>query len=206
MDVSDLIITTGHDAHDDLQSRRKAIAAAEPVVVQGLGLTAMDVLAEPTQGRAGCHRLALVSSAAGTPSLAGRVAGFRQAALAAGLAIEERCLGATSYQTGLEIGTELLSGATPPDGIFCVTDLLACGVLDAARRRFGLAVPEALSVIGFDDIAQAGWESYALNTFAQPTAEIVAKAVEWLTTPESDTRMVQLPVRMVWRKSVRLPA
>ncbi|WP_339110069.1 substrate-binding domain-containing protein [Thioclava sp. GXIMD4216] len=102
-----------------------------------------------TLRRAGCHRLALVYSAAGTPSLAGRVAGFRQAAL---------------------------------------------------------AVPEALSVIGFDDIAQAGWESYALNTFAQPTAEIVAKAVEWLTTPESDTRMVQLPVRMVWRKSVRLPA
>ncbi|WP_102227076.1 LacI family DNA-binding transcriptional regulator [Acidimangrovimonas sediminis] len=165
------------------------------------GVTAFNTLR-----RAGCAALALVSSAAGTPSLAGRIAGFRHAAEAAGVTIQERSTGATSYQTGLEIGTDLLSSTTPPDGIFCVTDLLACGVLDAARCRFGLGVPADLSVIGFDDIAQAGWESYALNTFAQPTGEIAATAIDWLSDPDGETRVVQLPVRMVWRKSVRVPA
>ena len=55
VDVSDLIVTTGHGANDDLHSQMNAISAADQVVVQGLGLTAMDVLADLTQGRGGHH-------------------------------------------------------------------------------------------------------------------------------------------------------
>ncbi|WP_282077540.1 FAD/NAD(P)-binding protein [Epibacterium ulvae] len=55
VDVSDLIVTTGHDASDDLHRQMNAIVATDQVAVQGLGLTAMDVLAELTQGRGGHH-------------------------------------------------------------------------------------------------------------------------------------------------------
>ena len=73
---------------------------------------------------------------------------------------------------GFEAGRQLLSGSGRPDAAFCVTDLLACGFMDAARREFGLDVPADLCVIGFDDIEQAGWASYDLTTFRQPIGAI----------------------------------
>ncbi len=66
----------------------------------------------------------------------------------------------------------LLSGSDRPDGAFCVTDLLACGFMDAARFEFGIDIPGDLCVIGFDDIDQAGWSSYALTTFRQPVEDM----------------------------------
>jgi DNA-binding LacI/PurR family transcriptional regulator len=155
---------------------------------------------------AGCRRIALATSRAGTPSLAAREAGFRAAAAEAGTEIITEALGATSYLTGIDLGTQLLAGGDRPDGIFCTTDLLACGVIDAARHRFGIAVPEALSVIGFDDIQQARWEGYALTTFRQPVEDMAERAVAWLLAPESDDTVADagpLPARMIWRGSVR---
>lgn len=153
---------------------------------------------------AGCRRPALASSEAGTPSLIARETGFRDAVRAAGLPVIEERLGVTSYRTGLALGTRLIARADRPDGIFCTTDLMACGVMDAARFRFGVAIPEALSVIGFDDIAQAGWESYDLTSFAQPIDKIADAAVEWLQSPpESAAARITLSADLVWRKSVR---
>ncbi|WP_228461852.1 substrate-binding domain-containing protein [Paracoccus liaowanqingii] len=67
--------------------------------------------------------------------------------------------GPAHEDTGLALGTQLLTGADPPDGVFCIIDLLAFGVMDAAHHRFGQRVPQNLSVIGFDDIPKFGWEA-----------------------------------------------
>ena len=48
--------------------------------------------------------------------------------------------------------------ATPPDAIFCGNDQIARGVVDALRER-GIAVPDAVSVVGFDN-----WEIVAAAT------------------------------------------
>jgi DNA-binding LacI/PurR family transcriptional regulator len=153
---------------------------------------------------AGCKRLAFASSKAGTPSLEDRATGFRAAAVEAGVSIVEAASGMTSYQTGLDVGTRLLTAAERPDGIFCATDLIACGVIDAARQRFKLRVPEDISVIGFDDIEQAAWESYNLTTFRQPLGEIAEAAVSYLSEAPSDTpHTVSIPSQMVWRGSIR---
>ena len=123
--------------------------------------------------------------------------------------IEER-FGATSYDTGLELGMSLLTRRDRPDGIFCTTDLMACGVLDAARWRLGLRIPEELSVIGFDGIPQAGWEGYDLTTFRQPIEEIAEKTVAWLSTPAAAParqEVLSLTARLLVRNSVRrIPA
>ncbi|MCR8726080.1 LacI family DNA-binding transcriptional regulator [Frigidibacter sp. ROC022] len=155
---------------------------------------------------AGCKRLALATSQAGTPSLAGREEGFKAAASEAGVDLTVAALGMTSYQTGLDLGTQLMARPDRPDGVFCTTDLLACGVLDAARHRFGFQVPHELSVIGFDDIEEARWESYALTTFAQPVEGIADAAVDWLKhaeDPKESATTVSLPARMIWRGTVR---
>ncbi len=153
---------------------------------------------------AGCRRLALASSEAGTPSLIARESGFRDAVRAAGLDLVEERIGVTSYRTGLELGTRLMARADRPDGVFCTTDLMACGLMDAARFRFGVEIPRALSVIGFDDIAQAGWESYALTSFGQPIDKIAGAAADWLQNPvETAAARITLSASLVWRNSVR---
>ncbi len=154
--------------------------------------------------RAGCTRPALATSGAATASLAARARGYLAALAAEGVAPIEAAHGPTGYETGLALGTDLLTRAERPDGIFCVTDLIAFGVIDAARHRFGLGVPEDLSVIGFDDVPQAGWEAYGLTTFAQPVSAIAEACVAWLSRPDSDDSldMVCLSAKMVWRHTV----
>lgn len=155
----------------------------------------------------GCTRPALATSAPATTSLAARADGFLAALQEHGIMPIIAAQGPTNYDTGLALGTQLLTGAEPPDGVFCVTDLLACGVMDAARHRFGLRIPQDLSVIGFDDIPQAGWEAYGLTTFAQPINGIADACVAWLSRPTEGNAVetVHLSAQMIWRKSVRVP-
>ncbi|WP_295814595.1 substrate-binding domain-containing protein, partial [uncultured Nitratireductor sp.] len=113
--------------------------------------------------------------------------------------------GPTGYESGLTLGERLLVRPERPDAVFCTTDLIACGVMDAARHRFSLSIPRDLSVIGFDDIPQAGWDAYQLTTFGQPIHGIASAAIDWLADGErgDEPRIVHLTAPMAWRKSVR---
>jgi len=157
--------------------------------------------------RAGCQRIAVVSSTNGTPSLVAREQAFEAAAKRAGLEIRIVRPGPTSYQTGFAAGHILLSGSDRPEAAFCVTDLIACGFMDAARYEFGLDIPRELCVIGFDDIEQAGWSSYALTTFRQPVEEMAEHIMQLIGDPvaaEAATGEKALFRALpVWRRSVR---
>jgi DNA-binding LacI/PurR family transcriptional regulator len=156
--------------------------------------------------RAGCERLAVVSSLAGTPSLVARTKGFQAAAAEAGLKVTVTATGPTSYASGFEAGRVLLSGSDRPQAAFCVTDLLACGFMDAARFEFGLSVPQEICVIGFDNIEQAGWASYNLTTFKQPIDQIADHIMRLLAEPgdsASDDGTACFQAVPVWRRSVR---
>jgi len=154
---------------------------------------------------AGCNRLALVNSEAGTPSLMARERAFVECADERGIAVTVTRNGRTSYEAGVLGARRLFSGGERPDGAFCVTDLLACGFMDAARYEFGLAIPDQLSVVGFDDIEQAGWASYRLTTFSPDVAALVARVVELATmaggTGESHRDLIEVP--LVRRDTVR---
>jgi DNA-binding LacI/PurR family transcriptional regulator len=154
--------------------------------------------------RAGCRRLAVVTSAAGTPSLIDREQSFTAMAAEAGLEPIVWRSGRTSYETGAAGARTLLAGIDRPDAAFCVTDLIACGFMDCARHEFGLAIPEDLCVMGFDDIDQAGWASYRLTTFSPPVDRIAARVVELVTADRAGVpgkSVFEAPV--VWRSSVR---
>ena len=94
-------------------------------------------------------------------------------------------------RTGGNTVRPLLAGPDRPDAAFCVTDLIACGFMDAARHEFGLSVPDELSVIGFDDIEQASWLSYRLTSFSPPVEELAAAVVDHHCREVSD---LSLPV------------
>lgn len=153
--------------------------------------------------RCGCRRIALVSSTAGTPSLVAREEAFAVAAAEQGIACSVVRAGPTGYAAGFEAGRQALSGSLRPDAAFCVTDLLACGFMDAAVRVFGLAIPDELCVIGFDDIEQAGWAAYDLTTFRQPVDEMADRIIDLLTAPDVEGAACRFPATPIWRNSVR---
>jgi DNA-binding LacI/PurR family transcriptional regulator len=158
--------------------------------------------------RAGCRKFALANSEAGTPSLMAREKGFVAAARTHGLDVIVERYGWTSYESGRVLAQRLLTQSQRPDAVFCATDLLACGFMDAARNQFSLSVPNQLCVAGFDDIEQASWASYQLTTFAQPLATIAQEAVLWLDSKEGANSQgrahaIRLHADLVWRGSVR---
>ncbi|MEZ5832363.1 MAG: substrate-binding domain-containing protein [Dongiaceae bacterium] len=156
--------------------------------------------------RAGCQRLAVVSSEAGTASLVAREAAFRALADEQGLDTIVTRKGRTSYESGADGARALLAGSKRPDGVFCTTDLIACGFMDVARHEFRLLVPEQLCVIGFDDIEPASWGSYRLTTFAPPIDRLAARVVELVTVGGESSRdggRTTLEADFVWRDTVR---
>lgn len=86
-----------------------------------------------------------------------------------------------TYGGGLRAGLDLLAHPDRPDAVFCGNDASAFGVIDAARHRLGLRVPEDVAVIGFDDVPMAGWAGYDLSTVRNPVDDIVSAAVDLLT-------------------------
>jgi DNA-binding LacI/PurR family transcriptional regulator len=155
---------------------------------------------------AGCRRLALVSSAARTASLVGRIDAFRTRATEAGVSLSLWQDGPTDYRTGQEAALAMLAD-NRIDGVFCVTDLLALGFLDAARANRARRVPDDLSVIGFDDIPQAAWTAYRLTTFRQPVGDLTRAVIETIKRrsqePGSPRGLVTVPVSLVVRSTVR---
>ena len=151
--------------------------------------------------RAGCSNIALVSRAARTPSLLAREEFFTQFLSEHGIKLQIWRGASTTYETGQQAMRELLVGLNPPDGVFFINDLMACGGIDTARREFKRRLPEDLCILGFDDIAQAAWAGYDLTTFAQPCSEIAAAVVQNLSN--AAPARLTLTARPVWRGTMR---
>lgn len=152
--------------------------------------------------RAGCRRVTVVASTTGTPSLEARARLFLERAAHEGLEATILPAGPATYATGAKAARLILGRDGRPDGVFCVTDLVACGFLDVARRDMGLIVPDELCVLGFDDIPQAAWHGYDLTTFRQPLDDIADLAAALVT---GDRRRGNFHLTAVphWRGTVR---
>jgi LacI family transcriptional regulator, repressor for deo operon, udp, cdd, tsx, nupC, and nupG len=100
-----------------------------------------------------------------------------------------------SVEGGQAAGSALLDrGCT---GIVCGSDLMALGVIRAARAR-GLAVPRDISVVGFDDSPLIAFTDPPLTTVRQPVTAMSAAAVRALLeeiagTPAPTTEFVFQP-------------
>ncbi|WP_402371529.1 LacI family DNA-binding transcriptional regulator [Isoptericola rhizosphaerae] len=137
-----------------------------------------------------------------------RLSGFRAAMDAAGLSVPDGFVvsGDFHHEDGLERGRELLGGERRPTAIFAGSDLQAFGVYEAARER-GVAIPEELSVVGFDDIRPAAWAGPPLTTVRAQLTEMADAATRLVlrmrreTTPER----IELATRLIVRSSTAGP-
>ncbi|WP_334183725.1 LacI family DNA-binding transcriptional regulator [Novosphingobium sp.] len=156
----------------------------------------------------GHRRIGFVQGPLSHSASARREEGFRAAMAAAGLAVDETCVmrGDFTSRSGMELGEHLLALSDRPTAVFAANDDMALGVLITAMK-LGIAVPENLSVCGFDDApsSRAAWPQ--LTTVRQPKAEMATAAVDILVDPEfrrkagGEGSHLMLPHEMVVRGS-----
>ncbi len=98
-----------------------------------------------------------------------------------GLALDESLVIRSPYSRtgGADAMRQMLSLPHPPTAVLAGNDILAIGALLAAQAA-GLAVPDALSIIGIDDIYAAATTSPPLTTVAKPKYEIGVQAANLL--------------------------
>jgi LacI family repressor for deo operon, udp, cdd, tsx, nupC, and nupG len=99
-----------------------------------------------------------------------RELGYRLAIEKAGIEFDPTLVanGNFSVQGGVDATRDLLRQADPPTAIFGLSDEMAAGAIQASREG-GLAVPEVLSIMGFDDHPFS--VTMGLSTVRQPVDE-----------------------------------
>ena len=160
-------------------------------------------LAAETLIAGGARRPAVMAATAISYTARCRVGAFLAHCRALGVAADVVSVTINDYTHGFE-GAGQLNG-TGIDGLFCVNDYMACGVIDRLRQERPRRGARPVRIIGHDDIAQASWGAYRLTTFLQPCDLQAGQAIDLLTSrmaaPALPARLETTPVTLVTRKS-----
>jgi LacI family transcriptional regulator len=116
-------------------------------------------------------------------SMGERLAGYRSALAAHGLASDDALVHIEPRgrrQDGADAIGRLLTLPEPPTAVFAASDYRAVGALEALREQ-GMRVPDSLSVVGFDDLQEAAAAAPPLTTVRNPLYESGRLAVEMLS-------------------------
>ncbi|WP_129706008.1 LacI family DNA-binding transcriptional regulator [Priestia megaterium] len=109
-----------------------------------------------------------------------------------------------SIQKGYESAKQIFSMKEKVTAIFACNDLLAIGVMQAAKE-FKIDVPQDLSVIGFDNTVLSTTITPMLTTVAQPTKEMAVNVVDLLVRemkyPAMHKEHLLLEPKLIVRKS-----
>jgi DNA-binding LacI/PurR family transcriptional regulator len=100
-----------------------------------------------------------------------RTAGYAAALASQRIRVDKTLIvdGGFTIEGGRRAGRRLLGSANPPTAIFCMSDEMAFGVLQACRE-LGVSVPGDFSVIGFDDHSVSA--AVGLSTIRQPVRQM----------------------------------
>jgi DNA-binding LacI/PurR family transcriptional regulator len=110
--------------------------------------------------------------------------------------------GGLTEDDGATAARALLASGDPPTAISAFNDRSATGVLDVLYRA-GVAVPERISVVGYDDDRLARLTHVNLTTVAQDTEQIstlaVGRAIARLDGGPVAQRELVTPPRLIVR-------
>ena len=98
----------------------------------------------------------------------------------------------------------LFAAARPPTAILAMSDRIALFAVQWLARR-GYAVPDDVSVIGFDGVPEAATAVPGLTTMAQPLAEIARRAVAAILEDAAPAQQEALDVTLIVRGSTAPP-
>lgn len=144
----------------------------------------------------GRRRIGTIAGPADMSAGVDRLAGWRSAALAAGLTDTAVAHGDFTEQGGEAAAAALLERHPDLDGITVASDLMAVGALKVLRAA-GRRVPEDVAVVGYDDLGVAERADPALTTIRNPIGEMAEHATRLLVEQLDDGGPAR-PIRVIF--------
>ena len=161
-----------------------SLPSAVPDEVQG-GSTATEALLAK-----GHRRIGFINNIDDIPATRGRLEGYRKALSAFGVPFDPDlvCVGASAGSEGYRCAQQLMRLPEPPSALFCFSDVMAMGAYDALRK-IGLAIPDDVAVVGFDNQELIAEHLYPpLSTLELPHLQMGQWAVEYLVQQAESER------------------
>lgn len=108
-----------------------------------------------------------------------RFKAYQEALAEIGIDFDEKllCYGDFEEEKAYQIALNFLLATQDVSAIFCASDIMALGVLQAARE-LQIRIPQELSIIGFDNILLTRYVSPSLSTVAQNPFELGKAAAQ----------------------------
>ncbi|EKO3564536.1 substrate-binding domain-containing protein [Vibrio metschnikovii] len=138
-----------------------------------------------------------------------RYEGYKRAMLEAGLTINPDWIIESDFECegGAQALYRLKKKGPLPSAIFVSNDMMAMGVIHAASDLH-IAIPDQLSIIGYDDIHIANFMTPSLTTIHQPKYRLGQAAIDTLLNKlknqSREPQVVQLEPTLVVRQSVKV--
>ena len=147
----------------------------------------------------GHQRISFIAGWEGASTQRDRQAGFIDALQDAGVDLWSRGVGNFVMEDAKAATLGMFADGVEngPDAIFVANDHMAFAVMDTLRFELGIAVPEQVSVIGYDDVPAASWPSYDLTTVRQPTNQMVTATVDLLLAQVENSDMSSISPRQI---------
>jgi LacI family transcriptional regulator len=179
----------------DEQLERELLKLHAPVVLLGMPSERFDCFywddvygAERATGHLidrGHRRIGMITAHPWSYITDGRIQGYRKALEGAGLRFDPALVVAGdttkhagfSEEAGYEGMKKLFALPQPPTAVFASSDVQAFGAWSAAREM-GLAVPEDVAMVGYDNLKLSGY--FGLSTVDQRMYDVGRRAAERL--------------------------
>ena len=132
--------------------------------------------------------------------------GYVETFAQAGIKIQSRnCVsGGLHIRDGINAWRQLAKQKSDADGIFCVNDLCAIGIMDEAESS-GKVVGRDFALIGVDNLEISGLTRIGLTSIRQPFDEIAVQGAleieRLIDQPQGCNRVIVLPQKLVVRES-----
>ena len=158
------------------------------------------------------HRsIAILTGPATVSTAVDRVAGYRRALAEAGLGAESEQIlfGEFNEASGYEMTRRVLTAQPRPTAIFAGNNFIAFGAIQALRQA-GVAIPDGISIVVFDDLPQGWVLDPFLTVVSQPAYEIGKQAAELMLErltgdPPGEPRTIVLASELIVRRSTAPP-
>ena len=159
----------------------------------------------------GHRKIGIISGDTSSGTSADRLKGFLQAMRGAKIRPERDLIqaGHNDMASGHHHAMQLLKGSPRPTAIFCTNNMMALGAL-AAIQELGLACPDEVSLLGFDDFYWSTLLRPRLTVVRQPARELGSVAarmlIDHLEKRAKTVTPVLLATELVVRDSCGPPA
>jgi DNA-binding LacI/PurR family transcriptional regulator len=188
-DVDGFVVLSARRLHRELHAlgSKPAVFVNRPVPAHGSVL----LRSAPAVGETLLHlaalghrRLAFLGGPAGSWAAGERRAAVRKTAADAGVDVAMLDAAAPTFESAADSVRRLAQ--IRATAVIAFNDQMALGVIAGLAER-GIAVPDDVSVVGFDDVPMAAMVAPALTTISLPTEQAGATAVELLRAGDTTT-------------------